>query len=277
MLKRIFVPLENSAYSFSALEYACFIAKRQDAEVTGGIFLDIDNINTPLGKLNSENKIVWSGKIDNKIITQAKTTIEYLKHKFIDKCSKKGIQFTTEKEVGMPSSNINILSKYYDLLITGLKSDFKLNKKPLTSEYLEKMLDSRVTPVLAVPRHFKKIKNVVIIYDASVSAARALQRFAHIANFKDHKINIVMSSDDESIAEDNLSRAKDFLLSYGAPNVITDWTHADIFKLLESFYFEVADLLVLGLHSKRSIKDFFVGSVTKYLINNTSAPLFIGI
>lgn len=79
MLKRILLPLENSPYSIAVIEYSCFIAKRQDAEV---------------------------------------------------------IRFSFENEIGMPNSKIINLSNYYDLIVTGLKSDFGLIKKDFCGKFL---------------------------------------------------------------------------------------------------------------------------------------------
>ncbi|HED05236.1 MAG TPA: hypothetical protein ENI61_00970 [Ignavibacteria bacterium] len=68
MLKRILLPLENSPYSIAVIEYSCFIAKRQDAEVTGCIFIDIDKVDSSLGSLNPDLTIKWAKDIQNDII-----------------------------------------------------------------------------------------------------------------------------------------------------------------------------------------------------------------
>jgi nucleotide-binding universal stress UspA family protein len=65
-------------------------------------------------------------------------------------------------------------------------------------------------------------------------------------------------------------------MSYGALNVLTDYTQIEIVKVLQSSYFESSDLIVLGAHSQ-SIKDIFIGSITKRLILEANRPLLIGI
>ncbi len=277
MLKKIFLPLENSPYTIAALDYACFIANRQNAEVTGGIFMDMEKVNSSLGKLNRDNSIDWFDGIYDEAISHAKPTIEYLMHSLKDKCEKQNINYSFENEIGMPSSKIVNLSNYYDLIITGLKSDFGLVKKNNGISFLQKILEGSATPVLAVPNYFRAIKNIIIAYDASLTAARALQRFVHIANFANQNIIIVTSSKDSAWAEDNVKRAKDYLLAYGAQNVATDYTEIDIIKVLQSSYFDFADLIVLGSHSQNIVKDIFVGSVTQKLIADAKKPLFIGI
>ena len=277
MLRKIFLPLENSPYTTAALDYACFIAKRQNAEITGGIFMDLEKVNSSLGILNANHSVNWFEEIHDEAITHAKPTVEYLIHTLKDKCEKQNVKFSIENEIGMPSTKIAYLSNYYDLIITGLKSDFGLIKKNFGTSFLQKILEGSVTPVLAVPNYFRNIHNIIFAYDASLAAARALQRFVHIANFEDQNIIIVTSSKDTTWAEDNLKRAKDYLLSYGAQNVATDYTQIDIIKVLQSSYFEFADLFVLGSHSQNIVKNIFVGSVTQKLINEAKKSLFIGI
>ena len=276
MLRKIFLPLENSAFTMAAINYACFIAARQNAVVTGGIFIDIKEVNSSLGTFNNDGTLNWNDNIPDKIISLAKPTIEYLIHSFKEKCTKNGVKFSFENEIGMPVTGITRISNYYDIVVTGLKSDFGLVKKNNGISFLQKILLGSATSILAVPNYFKAIRNVVIAYDGSISASRALQRFVHLANFSDLHITIVTSSKDSAWAEDNINRAKEYLLSYGALNVITDYTQIDIMKVLQSSYFDSSDLIVLGAHSQ-SIKDIFIGSVTKKLISEAKKPLLIGI
>ena len=277
MLKRIFLPLENSPYTLAAIKYACFISKRLNAKVTAGIFLDVEKRNKSLGILKTDTHIEWAKDVNKEVISEAEDTVKFLISTLRKNCAKNEVKFSIEKEIVQPSKNIYDLSKYYDLIITGLKSDFRLFKKGFTSEYLKKMLSYSVTPVFAVLDHFWAVKNIIIAYDGSNSAARALQRFSHIANFRGHKIRLLMSSNNNILAEGNIKKAKEYLMAYGAKNFISEWTKKDILKLARSKYFDSADLIVLGLHSKRNIRDFFVGSVTESLIEEAQKPLFIGI
>ena len=103
MLKKIFLPLENSPYTVAALDYACFIAKRQNAEVTGGIFMDMEKVNTPLGTLKTDGGIKWMDDIDEGTVSNAKPTVDYLMHILKDKCEKQNVKYSFETEIGIPS------------------------------------------------------------------------------------------------------------------------------------------------------------------------------
>ncbi len=99
MIKKILLPLENSPYTNSALDYACFVAKRQDAVVTGGIFLDVEKINKSLGTIDKNFNIKWNNKIDPETIANAKPTLEFLIHAFISKCENQKVKFNLKKRL----------------------------------------------------------------------------------------------------------------------------------------------------------------------------------
>lgn len=81
MLKKIFLPFENSPFSMAALNYACFIAARQNSKVTGGIFIDIERNNLSLDTLNNDGTVNWRNNISDKIISLAKPIIYELLEK----------------------------------------------------------------------------------------------------------------------------------------------------------------------------------------------------
>lgn len=276
MLRRIFVPLENSTNIDSVIKHACFIAKNQDAVVTAGIFFDIQGIQKPLGKINAEH-VIWDENIKEEIIVDVKDITSHLINKFKDECKKMNVNFSIINDIGIPIKEIGDVIKYFDIVVTGLKSEFRIAKRRFDSGYLHKMLNYGVTPILSVPHSFKQIKNIIIIYDGSISASRALQRFAHIANIEKFNIKIFMSTDNEKYGVKHLSKAKNYLKAYGAEKVAIEWTSKDIFSSVESFFDYPADLVVMGLHSQKYLKDYFIGSITEYLITRADVPLFIGI
>ena len=276
MLKRILIPLENSDFNLSIIRYACFIAKYQDAEVTAGVYFDSSNIEHPLGT-KTESGILWYEKSRNESEVLAKESSRDLIEIFEKECESFGVKYSIDPEIGESFENFLEKSKFYDMIIIGFQSNFSVGNKKLSKNYLQKILDTESTLVFVVPQIFKPIKNIFIAYDASVSATRALHHFAHIAALSNFNIKVFMSSEDSKYAEECVIKAKDYLRSYGAKHVQAEWTKKEISELLEFPYINEFDTIVLGLHSRKRILDFFVGSVTKLLIDHADKSLFIGI
>ncbi len=71
---------------------------------------------------------------------------------------------------------------------------------------------------------------------------------------------------------DNLSN---FFQGYGIkPNLVTQGGIPDTVK--KSYITENdIDLLVMGAYGRKNVREFFVGSVTQHLIQETEIPLFL--
>ena len=117
---------------------------------------------------------------------------------------------------------------------------------------------------------------MLIAFDGSFPAARALQRFAHLSFAKDFKIRIVTSHTNPVVGHYYLKHAKSYLNDYGVHDVETDYIDGSIIDRVMIDNDQWADLIVLGGHSKNMLKDFFIGSLTKNLIKDAGKPLFIG-
>lgn len=86
-----------------------------------------------------------------------------------------------------------------------------------------------------------------------------------------------MSTFGGEVREEYIDEARDYLAAYGAKNILLEWTVKPIHAALKDFYNFSPDLIVIGLHSKKFIMDYFIGSVTEQLIERDEIPFFIGI
>ena len=141
---------------------------------------------------------------------------------------------------------------------------------------LEKILAHSISPILAVPETYKPIHNVLIAFDGSLPAARALKRFAYLAAPNDFEIQLLMAKTDLHTGNYYLDRAESYLSEYGIENIRKEWTPEVIIDVVDKKYMDWADLVVSGMHSKKGILDFLVGSLPKHLIREAKVPIFIG-
>lgn len=181
MLRRILTPLDPSDYAKSALQYALYIAKRQEnAEITGSVVLDLEDIVKSIGPV-AAGALYWAEHLEKHKLEEAKIRIEQLLEMFKDVCSKENVPYNTAETQGNPAKQILFESMFYDLVVLGLRTFYHFETKPDSGDSLDKILDHTITPILAVPESFRPIKTVLIAFDGSPLAAKALQRFAHLA------------------------------------------------------------------------------------------------
>ncbi|VAX25033.1 hypothetical protein MNBD_IGNAVI01-2604 [hydrothermal vent metagenome] len=275
MLKRILLPLDTSPYSEAAMEYAINIAKEHNATIYGMTIMDIPDIEDLINAIPIGG-FYWAEKLKGSKIKDAKIKLNEVSRKFAHKMGDKNVNFTMEEIQGLPSSKIIENSKFYDLIIIGLKTYFEFETSDTKENSLDELLNHSITPVLAVPKTYREIKNILIAYDGSFAASRALQRFTHLATKKDYSFILLTSSTKIDKASSNQIKIVSYLESYGIKNIKTIITDKNINQVIKNDYMDWADLVVIGAHSKNKFEEFFVGSLTKELININKKPLFIG-
>jgi nucleotide-binding universal stress UspA family protein len=281
MIRRILIPLDPSPYTDSAVELGCAIAAMNGAELTGLVILDIPGIEeeigpVPLGGLH------YAEKLEKARQTEAKERIHLLLEKFRAACGAKGIPNRESERQGSPSERIIQESFYYDLLIMGLRTFFHFETEEKPGDSLLKVLDHTVTAVCAVPKEVRlpdlarEKMRVLLAFDGSLPAARALQQFADLGTPETMRVTLLMSHDDEHTAAHLLYQAEAYLRSHGYRDVTTKTTDENIIQAVDEEYARLADLIVVGAHSKKGLFDFVTGSLTRHLIEEERLPVIIG-
>jgi nucleotide-binding universal stress UspA family protein len=277
MVKRILLPLDSSAYSAAATEYAIQIAKKTDAQVDGMVILDIPGIEKSIGPV-AMGGLYWADKLEKKKADEAHEHVKLLLDKFKKRCKEEGVIANEAEYQGSPSELISKYSIYYDLVVMGLRTHYKFGTQDKEGDTLDNVLGNTITPILAVPDSYKSLENgnVLIAFDGSLPAARALQRSAHFAAFENVNVRIFNSSSKKEEGDNILQNAKSYINAYSDKKIETIWTPGDVIETVNNEFLDWADMFVVGTHSKNGLLDFIVGSLTKNLIKYGKTPLFIG-
>lgn len=281
MIRRILIPLDPSPYTDSALNLGCVIAKVYNAEVTGLVILDIPGIEHSIGPVPIGG-IHLSERLQKEKKEEAHQRIEELLKKFKNKCVAEGVVYHEAQRQGSPSDQILDESIYYDLLIIGLRTYFHFETSEKYGSSLDELLKQSVTPIYGVPENLhllekpdRKIR-VLMAFDGSPLAARAMQRFTLMISPDLYEVTLLNSSDKKEEGEEVLSRAEEYLNSHNITNIQKVWTEENIIDVIKNEYYDDMDGFVVGAHSREGIFDFLVGSLTKFLVKSAKKPVFIG-
>jgi nucleotide-binding universal stress UspA family protein len=283
MLKRILVPLDPSPYTDSAIELACFVAKRRDAQLTGMVVLDIPGIEKSIGPMPI-GAIHYAEVLEQSKKKEADERIKQLLESFKKKCDSAGVVHHQSEYQGSPSERILKESLYYDAIFVGMRTffDFETEAESFKGLSVEKILGETITPIYAVPKSFhlddianRKLK-VLIAYDGSMLSARSLQRFAQLAMPKILEITLLTSHKEKGTADYLLNSAADYLSTHSFQHIKKIWTKEHIVDVVSKDYLKQTDLFVVGAHSKRGLFDFIIGNLTRYLLTIEKKPVIIG-
>jgi nucleotide-binding universal stress UspA family protein len=281
VIKRILVPLDPSPYTKTAVRIGCAMAKRTGAELGGLAVLDIPGIEksvgpVPLGGLH------YAEHLEEHKEQEAHERIRALLHDFATICKEEEIPHHEAEGQGSPVARIHYESMFYDLVITGLRTHFHFETEKKDGEPVDKILDHAVTPVLAVPPEFPATdivadhSRVLVAFDGSFPAARALQRFVQLGFPGTAEVNLLTSDPDKEKADVLLSGAMAYLRAHGFGNVKKQWIATEIFEGIRDHGLDRATLLVVGAHAKKGLFDFKLGGLTQRLIREVEKPILIG-
>ena len=90
---------------------------------------------------------------------------------------KRGVEFTLEYEVGDPFEQLIDLSRYYDLVVLGLRGLFEYGVLKEHRDALRRLVAQGVRPILAAAPEYRAVERVLIAYSGSVASANAMKRF----------------------------------------------------------------------------------------------------
>ncbi|MFT5471199.1 MAG: nucleotide-binding universal stress UspA family protein [Verrucomicrobiales bacterium] len=276
MIQRILVPLELSAHCESAIRHACAIARSLGAQVIGKVILDDPTVQRRAASHAAHAAAMLiaedTGRQNRK---EADSHIQQLLTRFRTICAEAGVDHDEAPLQGIPSNVIAEHSMFYDLVVHGFHGVYT-SEKDLDPLCLTKVLGHTTTPFLIVPDEFLPIRNVLICYDGSLSGMRAMRDFALLIGGLDYKITVLNADSDRNRSRFLLDRAEQYLKAHGAGEITQASSTKAIREAIREEPAQDPDLIVIGLHSKRGVRDFFIGSLTDELIESGETALFLG-
>ncbi len=274
-MKKIIAAIDGLKYSESAARYAVQLAKSSNAHLVG-VFLDdftyhsykiYDLIPNDGG---SSEKMAVLEKNDKKIRAESVK-------KFEAECRNEGLSFTIHHDRNIAIQELLHESIYADLLIIDKKETLTSYSEKIPTRFIRDLLSDVQCPVLLVPKKYKPINKVVLLFDGEPSSVFAIKMFTYLLsslNVSELEVFSVKSEDQTTHLPDN-KLMKEFMKRHfqkveyhvvqgNAEEEI--WNHL---KLLEN------PLVVLGAYHRGRLSRWLRESMADFLMKNLNAPLFI--
>jgi nucleotide-binding universal stress UspA family protein len=276
MLKSLLIGLDDSDDSRSVLELGLRWAKRFDALAVGIAVVDEPGILNSGAVLFSGSHHRHTGDAVQPLISHSRYRAEQVLEQFGRQCREAGVACKTLKDVGTPYVQILLEAQACDLVLLGRKTHFDFGHKLEPDETLGKVIQDSPRPVVAVPEELGRDKAVVVAYDGGLEAARALYAFESSGLGLSRRVHVVSVAEQHQDAAQHCERAVGFLRLHGieatAHPVETTVPPAEAI-LHKACYFE-AGLLVMGAYGQPVLREFFLGSVTRTVLQESSVPVF---
>lgn len=275
MLRSILVGLDGSPHSDAAVALGIRWAKRFDALLVGIAVVDEPSILAP--EATPMGATYFKGERDQVQLEKARLRVQNWLEQFALTCSAANVSCKVLSDEGDPIAQIALQAQRYDVILLGQQTYLRSGDLDQPDQCLEELLRHPPRPVVAVPPQLPDGDSIVIAYDGSVEAARALAAFHASgigARYETHVISL--ASDFESAAR-IAGRAVDYLTHHGVmahacPLVASSSPGEQLVREAELLG---AQLLVMGAFRHSSLHDFFFGSTTRTVLKATSIPVFL--
>ncbi len=277
MIKRILVPLDPSPFSAAATINAIAMAQKYDAELTGMVVLDLPGIRKSIGPV-PPGAAHFAESMKDAQELDAQNRITELLEQFKVRCEQAEVRHREAEYQGVPSELILNCSQHYDLMCLGLETHFHFETSDRPGDSLEKVLDHTATPIYAFPAGWQPVKGkrrVLIAYNGSLPAARALQRFAQMMDPGDIHVVLLAADMDWETGKHYLDRAEELLRAHAFAEIQQEWTSRSAIDAVSQKFLAEVDEVVAGTHSRRGLLHFSLGDMSTWLIKHADKPLFL--
>lgn len=275
MLKSILVALDGSSYSRAAIELGIRWARQYDALVVGLGIVDEPAIRRP--ELVPIGGTHYKEQADDLRVGRARRRVEQVLEQFALRCGEARVPSKVLEDTGTPSARILLEAQRYDLIILGHQTHFRFATQESPCETLTTILKNTPRPVVVASEKLPSDGPVIVAYDGSLQAARALQAFQASGVHQGHAVHIVVVNDDQVEAARHAERAAEFLRFHGIQSLVhPENSSASVAaELLNQIRRLQGSLLVMGAYGQPTLREFFLGSVTRTLLKESPVPLFL--
>jgi len=276
MIKSLLVPVDSSAYARSALEHALELGKVYQARITGLYVLDVRYLEMPpYLDYSYAFEAVAPTLVPLDVMEKIRAKSERILNDFREAVEKSGLEAETRTEEGVPSQAIADIGDAYDLIIMGKRGEHARWGRELLGSTAEDVVRRAGTPVLLVEEKARPVAKMLVMYDGSHSASRALKFAADIAQRTFSTIKVVTANDDAVAGAAVQDDARSYLEAQGLKASFAlepDRAPKAALKELEK---EPADLLVIGMQGHSALYELVLGGNAEHLMRTVGLPVLL--
>lgn len=280
MIKQILVATDGSENSLTAADYAINLARLFNAGIRGLFVKDVKILTGPLihDIGTSIGGMVPYGTFNQTIREVLETQADAALNQVEGKCTQAKVTFTREIREGIVSREIIKSADDCDLIAMGKMGAHAEWRDVFLGTNVEFVVRQTHKPVLITPSEYKPFRKMLIAYDGSSFADKALRSGAEIAQAMKLPITVVCVADKKDEALQTLSKAKTFLEGYKlAVDAVAKGERDHAVGILEICNDEESkfDILVMGAYGHSRLQEMILGSTTVRVMRSTNCSILM--
>jgi nucleotide-binding universal stress UspA family protein len=198
--------------------------------------------------------------------------------KFETACQDSGVEYSIHHDRDVAIQALKHESVYTDLLIIDSKETLTHYTEKLPTRFIRDLLGDAQCPVLIVPKKFKPIQKLILLYDGEPSSVHAIKMFSYLLPQLKHLETEVISVKpaDETLHMPDNKLMKEFMKRHypKAKFIVMKGLAEDEIVTRLKLERENA-LVVLGAYRRGTVSRWFRESMADILMKEVKLPLFI--
>lgn len=273
--RRLLVALDGTRFSDAAAELGLRWSLDIGASLSGLAIVDEPAIQKP--EAMSIGASHYAAKAHERRLREASTAVDAILQAFERRCRDAGVACESLHGQGTPLDVILEESHRFDLILMGSHTYFEFATRETEDHVLDEVLRHSPRPIVATPDRLPAGERIVIAYDGSDAAARALQSFQMLYEKPLGPVQVLSLRPTTEEAAALAARAVDFLSFHGIASTAVPVAvrHRTDDVLIEKACELRPRLVVMGGQSHSRLHDRLLGSTTRRMLDRCGVPLFL--
>jgi len=281
MVASILVGLDSPQHRTDVTNLGIRWARQLGATLVGLVIVDEPGIRSlepawPVGGTPGIDPVIRVGYEEQ--LHRVEQRAEQHLEEFATRCNEAGVSHEEVKRVGSPDELIQKEAQAVDLVLLARHAHFRFTARADVGEStVRRVLQNIPRPVVVVPPSPHPDGPVVVAYDGSLQAARALMALEATGLSGPGPVNIISVEQLASEARHDAELAQRFLSYHKVESVllVLESAAAPAGVILEQVGHLGASLLVMGAYGQPALREFVLGSVTATALSESPVPLFL--
>lgn len=260
----------------STLQYAIALTKRLQAQLTG-VFLDefiyrSYNVTAVMTTVDDYEKVLAT--MDREDQEKREVAVR----QFQEASDRAGIRYRVHRDRNLALQDLKEESMFAYLVVINADETFSRHKEEPPTHFMKDLLGDVQCPVLVVPKQYKEIDKIVLLYDGGPSSVYTIKSFHSLVGELERLPVEVFTVNDrlENLRLPDNKRMREFILRCfpQASFVVTmgDATEQILGHLRNH---QENELVVLGAYRRSELSRWFKRSLADILMKELETPLFI--
>jgi nucleotide-binding universal stress UspA family protein len=283
MIRSILLALAEAPYDVNARNYAFWLAQREGVHIHALAVIDIAAFEVPVlgtadGLLPSvvTPPLKESQSLMNDLMAEARERLD----QFAAQCASSGVQSSTEVKTGIPGEVISQTGIAHDIVLVSRTGYNRVaSDKETVDALVAPVIRNSARPVLVAGSEFRDgdgIQNILVAYDGSNHASRALRIAAELAARPGMNCTLITVAHSEDIGREILAPAEEYLSHHDiAPQkqvVVGSKPSSVICGMVAS---GGVDLVIMGAFGHSPIREVLLGSTTERILSHCKANVIL--